>query len=169
MFDIEKKAGEKQELLSIQSEENKIQNMIEGNRINQLAICDYSAQTDFFFQPETSESYQKPNSVYENQVQYLNTRIEDFNQPLFDVPIIAQKVAAGQKDNALKNYLEEYDLIPPPSPYPEQFKSPLITWGEIEDTPLRIDKTQFRIQNKTLREKAQDQIQHKFILSLIHI
>ena len=40
-----------------------------------------------------------------------------------------------------------YKMIPLPSPSPNEMKSPLLTWGEISSTPIRVedDKTGYRV------------------------
>ena len=34
-----------------------------------------------------------------------------------------------------------YQMLSMPSPAPERLKSPLMTWGELNETPMRIDRS----------------------------
>jgi protein DGCR14 len=34
-----------------------------------------------------------------------------------------------------------YSMLAIPSPAPERLKSPLMTWGELNETPMRIDRS----------------------------
>ncbi len=48
-----------------------------------------------------------------------------------------------------------YKMIPLPSPSPNEMKSPLITWGEISSTPIRVEdeKTGYRVRTVAIWKK----------------
>lgn len=69
---------------------------------------------------------------------------------------------------SFKNEVNGYDLLKLPSPSPsdlplfikflplylydlDDFKSPLMTWGEIEDTPVRLDNKNYTVRNQFIK------------------
>ena len=69
-----------------------------------------------------------------------------------------------KKDNAhLKVVVNGYEMVDLPDPSPGKISSPIMTWGEIEDTPMRIeDNRSYKFPQANDREALADDIVQKY-------
>ncbi|CAG9104721.1 unnamed protein product [Plutella xylostella] len=116
------------------------------NRPDELATWSYRARNYIMYVPDGSgqAAPAKP------QLQHQNTRLRadpfDHQRNKEEIEAIARSQDATGTgkigvDGVCVAQSSQYSLLPPPSPQPGAApdQSPLMTWGEIEGTPFRLD------------------------------
>ncbi|VDO94566.1 unnamed protein product [Soboliphyme baturini] len=115
----------------------------------------YSAKNSLMFIPEgaklTAEEMEIKKKNAERVIVHKNTRFnedpfaKDATQPLLNKSAVALAAAGQGKVDVLGNEIkfgnamQKFSTVVTPSPMPGLNESPLMTWGEIEGTPFRLD------------------------------
>ena len=123
-----------------------------------MALYEFKPLNEVFFAIQTSQDVGQ--NKIDAQVIYENTRFNDHNKPF---SFLQDQIKGGfhsvgdhQNDQKLPDKLqkivEQYPLLPMPSPKPSALESPIMTFGEIIDTPRRIDNERYRIPDTPQRD-----------------
>ncbi|CAD8111920.1 unnamed protein product [Paramecium primaurelia] len=176
MFQVEEQHKLKQAAL----QSDKLQHMIEGNRENNIQLNEYKALNPLFFrmdpknerlQPAIQELKETDNSLNLQKVEIQNTRFSDHHIPLeFAMNQIDQKLQKRKLQECLNaqgvnvfygstpnlvgaQRFEDDDMLGLFSPAPQNMKTPLMTWGELGETPVQLDRS-YMIPPSSQRDKV---------------
>ncbi|KFD54161.1 hypothetical protein D918_01523 [Trichuris suis] len=103
----------------------------------------YKAKNAVMFVPDgvdwTPEEMEKRAKMSERVICHKNTRLEEDPFPANADSSKQSLPADFVPQMGFKNPLQQFSYVVTPSPVPGLCESPLMTWGEIEGTPFRLD------------------------------
>uniref|UniRef100_A0A5S6QLX0 Uncharacterized protein n=1 Tax=Trichuris muris TaxID=70415 RepID=A0A5S6QLX0_TRIMR len=109
----------------------------------------YRAKNAVMFVPDsvdwTPEELEKRSKMNERVICHKNTRLEEDPFPAESESSKKSLPADFVPQMGFKNPLQQFSYVVTPSPVPGLCESPLMTWGEIEGTPFRLDASDTQV------------------------